>query len=243
MSTGQVEMSSSYSGGSVKNENTLFSSALPEAYTTLNDAQKDHAQYQSHQVTNTTGSVSTTSTNPSGGSQYTYDCIPSEGNVKTGVVGEREEGGSGGGLVKGGSVNPPGSLRRYEARNILYEDNELPVETIHHRGVHASSYNTYSGAKPKDSYITCRCKTRTLIITFFIVMAILLAVAALVLTIMLWFGVHSESSSSPSSSPPPECSCPGEPPSLPPSLTSNTSGVIGTIGTIFSHQGLSQCHK
>ena len=54
--------------------------------------------------------------------------------------------------------------------------------------------------EPKVSYVTCRCKTKTLIATFFIITAILFAVASLPLSILLWLGVDDVSTD--------ECSCP-----------------------------------
>ena len=102
-----------------------------------------------------------------------------------------EEGGSGGGVVRESAPTPPSShLPGLEAKNLLYEDSELPPERLKQRGSHAGSYNTYSrsgyqevgGASSWGSYITCRCQTRTLLITFFIAMALLLSVASLVLS-------------------------------------------------------------
>lgn len=203
MTTAQQHLlSASYSGGSVKDSgnkgSTVFDSSVPEAYATISDAQKEHAKYQSNQVRSPDGSLNANE----------YDDITHEGSVRRGMVGGRDEEGSGGGIVGRGHTS-----QRMQARNFLYEDNELPEE-IKHPAVHADSFRTYSGAVHKDradSYITCRCKTKALVFTFFIVMALLFAVASLVLCVLLWFDVPSSSSSSSSPSPSPvQCTCPGE---------------------------------
>lgn len=210
-------LTASQSGNSVTNakdggagSSLLFDSSVPEAYATLDAAQQEHAKYNSNQVRKPEdGSVQGTE-DP----LYEFDGVsPSEGSVSVAGVtvgGGSEGGGSGGGVVRYSSSRP---RKRYEAKNILYEDNELPQDTLKHRSLRAGSYNMYP-EKSGGSYITCRCKTRTLVVTFFTTLALLLAVAALVLSILLWFGVYDTSSSS-SSSPlpsdtPTTCNCPSE---------------------------------
>ena len=205
-------MTSSYSGGSVKDNDrdqqssTVFNATPPDTYSTITDAQKEHAQYNSHQVRNPEGSV--TSSNPSGGPPYEYDIIPPAGEeTKRGMLESvREDGGSGGGVTVRGGSTKPGSFR-HEAKNIMYEENELKPEKMQHRSLRADSYRTYTGAvyqEPRESYVTCRCKAQNLIVSFFIVMAILFSVASLVLSVLLWFGIYGGASSS-------DCSCPGRP--------------------------------
>ena len=229
-------MTSSYSGGSVKDNDhnqqssTVFNATPPDTYSTITDAQKEHAQYNSHQVRNPEGSV--TSSNPSGGPPYEYDIIPPAGEeTKRGMLGSvREDGGSGGGVTV--SSAKPGSFR-HEAKNIMYEENELKPENMQHRSLRADSYRTYTGAvyqEPRESYVTCRCKAQNLIVSFFIVMAILFSVASLVLSVLLWFGIYGGASSS-------DCSCPGRPThshSLSPSPSPSQS-----LSHTLSHSSLS----
>ena len=211
--SGEMEMilATSYNGGgggSVKEStNTEFDPNLPAAYATVDTLQQAHAQYHSRQVKNPeTPGTDKTEKNESG---YQYcTSVPSDPDVTRGkaVDGEGEEGGSGGGVVRESAPTPPSSHRpRLEAKNLLYEDSELPPERLKHRGIHAgtysrSGYQEVGGASSWGSYVTCRCQTRTLIITFFIAMAILLSVASLVLSSLLWFGIYGSNSSSSSSS-------------------------------------------
>ena len=212
----QIMLTASQSGNSVTSaakpdgaeSSFVFDSAIPEAYATVDTAQKEHAKYNSDQVRHPE--------NQQGGVDllYEFDGIAHSERSVSVTVGGSEGGGSGGGVVNRGVVpEPPSShsrpRRRYEAANILYEDNELPSDTLKHRSLHAASYSMYP-EKDKGSYITCRCKTRTLVVTFFTALAFLLALAALVLSVILWFGVYDSSSSSSPAVTPSGCNCPSE---------------------------------
>lgn len=196
-------LSASHSGNSVKEgtktENTAFDTNVPETYSTIENAKKEHAKYHSHQVKNPEESINN---DLPGGPPSEYDVIPAERGMNVTTATMSEEGvGSGGGVVKGTMPSPPmpAPRRRFEATNVLYEDNELPPDGINHRGVHATSYNTYpskSYPEQKGSYVTCRCKKKTLFATFFITLAVLLAVASLALSVLLWFGVYDTSPTS-----------------------------------------------
>lgn len=114
-----------------------------------------------------------------------------------------------------------------ETRNLMYEDNKIEGG-YHHPSLAVGSRQVYSGTvaddyrEPKDSYVTCRCKTKDLVVAFFIIVAVLLAVASLALSLLLWFGINDGS----------DCSCLGDPPlplpppfslSLPPPSSSPSS--------------------
>jgi hypothetical protein len=224
----ELMLSTSQSGASVKDEkgNTVFDSSMPEAYSTLDTAQKEHAKYHSHQVKSPAGSVCTATGNNQPNQAetdplYQFNGIsPSEGSVSVTAVtvgGASEEGGggSGGGVVRGVVPDPPPAQprQRLEAANILYEDSELPADELKHRGVHANSYSLYGRGEGfsdhgRGSYITFRCRTKTLVVAFCTALAILLAVTSLVLSALLWFGVYD--SPSPSPSPPTACNCPSQ---------------------------------
>ena len=205
-------LTASQSGNSVSNaakdgakSSLVFDAALPEAYATLDTVQKEHAKYNSNQVRNPVSQ------------ERDADPLNQFGGVPlrsaAGVTMGSEGGGSGGGVVP----DPPSSLsrpgRRFEARNILDKDHEHPPDSLKHRSLHAGSYDVYPDKTKEASYITCRCKTRTLVVTFFTGLALVLALAALVLSILLWFGLYESSSSSSSTSPtsmPTDCTCPSE---------------------------------
>ena len=197
---------------------TVFDSDLPEAYSTLDTAQREHAEYNSNQVKNPENSASNGTPNQAGDDPlYEFDgIVPPEGSVAVGG----SEGGSGGGvIVRPIPPEPPSSLprsrRRLEAKNVLYEDNEISPDSLKHRSLRGNSYSVQKG-KMATSYITFRCRTKSLVVAFFIALALILAVSSLALTTLLWFGVYdaSPSPSSPSSplpSPTPRpCDCPCE---------------------------------
>ena len=215
----QIKLTASQSGNSVTNaakdgakSSFVFDSAVPEAYATLDTVQKEHAKYNSNQVRNPE------SQERDADPLYQYDGVsPSEGSMSVaGVTVGSEGGGSGGGVVRGVVPDPPSSLsrprRRLEAKNILYEDHELPPDSLKHRSLRTGSYNVYPDKTKGTSYITCRCKTQTLVVTFFTGLALVLALAALVLSILLWFGLYESSSASSTSTfaTPTGCNCPSE---------------------------------
>lgn len=188
---------------------TEFDSHTPGIYSTIPEAQKEHTRYNASQVRNVEGSV--TGSIASTELKYGYDDIVGEGSMRGGCASVKEEGGSGGGVVRGGS-------QRMETRNAMYEDNKIEGG-YHHPSLAVGSRQVYSGPvaddyrEPKDSYVTCRCKTKDLVVAFFIIVAVLLAVASLALSLLLWFGIYDGSS---------DCTCPGNPPPPPPSLSSSS---------------------
>ena len=182
-------------------QGTVFDSNTPRIYTTIPEAQREHTRYNASQVRNVEGS--TTGSIPSEELKYGYDDFIGEGSVKGGCASVKGEGGSGGGVVRGGS-------QRMEAKNMMYEDNKIN-EQYHHPSLAVGSRPVYSGPvaddyrEPTDSYVTCRCKTKDLVVAFFIIVAVLLAVASLALSLLLWFGINDGS----------DCTCPGDPPPPP----------------------------
>ena len=210
----ELTLAPSRSGGSLTQgkekkaaESTMFDSDIPEVYYTLDAARREHAEYICHQVENSVAS----GTDP----LYEFDgIVPSEGSVMVGG----SEGGSGVGVImRVIPPEPPSSLLRsrriLEAKNVLYEDNEIPQDTLRHRCLRGNSYSVENGTKAA-SYIAFHCRTKSLVVAFFTALALLLAVASLALTTLLWFGVYDASPSSPSSplpSPTPkQCDCPCE---------------------------------
>ena len=174
----------------------VFNQRTPELYGSVTEGQQQNPNAEPGQPRKTEGA---TADSPKPVNEY--DVIRDEG-LRGGSV--EEEGGSGGGVVRGGS-------QRMEAKNTMYEDNKISEE-YHHPSLAVRSQPVYPGPvvddyrEPKDLYVTCRCKTKDLVVAFFIIVAVLLAVASLALSLLLWFGINDGS----------DCTCPGDPPPPPP---------------------------
>ena len=126
----------------------VFDSPVPAAYATV-DTQKRRAIYNSNQLRNP-GSQEW-DTNPQDG------VSPSEGSMSVaGVTLGSEGGGSGGGVVP----DPPSSLqpRRYETKNILYEDHELPPDSLKHRMLHTGNYEIMLTASQSGNSVMSAAK-------------------------------------------------------------------------------------
>ena len=205
----------SHSGGSLTQgkeeaESTVFNSDLPEAYYTT---QRERAEYNSHKVKNPENSVSNGTPNGAGDDPL-YEIVPSKMSVGSVMVGGSEGGGV---IARSVPPDPPASLppsrQRLEENNVFYKDKAVTTETamlapdlLKHRSLRGSNQKSKKAA----SYITFRCRTKSL---KSLVAALVLAVASLALTTLLWFGVYdaSPSPSSPLPSPTPkQCDCPCE---------------------------------
>ena len=191
----------------------MFNSDLPEAYYTT---QRERAEYNSHKVKNPENSVSNGTPNGAGDDPL-YEIVPSTMSVGSVMVGGSEGGGV---IARSVPPDPPASLppsrHRLEENNVFYKDKAVTTETamlapdlLKHRSLRGSNQKSKKAA----SYITFRCRTKSLVAAFFTALA---PVASLALTTLLWFGVYdaSPSPSSPSSplpSPTPkQCDCPCE---------------------------------
>ena len=166
----ELTLAPSRSGGSLTQgkekkaaESTMFDSDIPEVYYTLDAAQREHNSVAS-------------GTDP----LYEFDRI-----VRSVMVGGSEGGSGVGVIMRAIPPEPPSSLLRsrriLEAKNVLYEDNEIPQDTLRHRCLRGNSYSVENGTKAA-SYIAFRCRTKSLVVAFFTALALLLAVASLGLT-------------------------------------------------------------